>query len=86
MAIHGFRGPVASAIEPRIGAKYQLSENHSLSMAYGMHSQTAPLQVYFNQVRDGSGNNIRPNENLDFTKSQHYVVGYDLKLSETMNI
>lgn len=76
----------ASAVEPRIGVRYQVADHHALSFAYGMHSQTAPIDVYFKQVYDQQGQTYRPNEDLDLTHSQHFVLGYDWTLSETMRL
>ncbi|MGZ4057860.1 MAG: TonB-dependent receptor [Bacteroidia bacterium] len=72
-------------IEPRAGLKYQFKSNQSLSFAYGLHSQMQQTYLYF-AVPDTivSNNNLVPNtnkeltnKNLDFTKSQHFVLGYD---------
>ncbi|MEI8273767.1 MAG: TonB-dependent receptor [Paludibacter sp.] len=67
------------AVEPRFGFKYELNSNSSLSLGYGLHSQMQPVNVYFlqNQLVDGSYE--YNNKNLDFTKSQHLVLGYDLQ-------
>lgn len=62
-----------AAVEPRAGIKWQLLEKHALSIAYGMHHQMQPFEIYF--LQDQSGFN--PNKNLDFTRSQHLVAGYD---------
>lgn len=68
----------ATSLEPRLGLKYQLNEKNNISIGYGMHSQMQPIDVYFlrNQLTDGSY--IQSNKNLDFTRSMHYVVGYEV--------
>jgi hypothetical protein len=38
-----------------------------------------PINVYFLQTTDGSGNIVYNNKNLDFTKSHHFVVGYTIQ-------
>jgi hypothetical protein len=68
----------SSSIEPRIGLKYQLSEKHSLSMGYGMHSQMQPTDVYFYRTRLADGSYELTNRELGFTNSQHFVIGYDI--------
>ncbi len=60
------------ALEPRVGLKYELNNRNSISFGMGLHSQMQPINMYFN----GSG--ASSNINLGFTKSQHYVLGYDL--------
>lgn len=67
----------SKSIEPRIGLKYQLNTKNSVSLGYGMHSQMQPTDIYFyrSQLQDGSY--VQSNKNLGFTKSQHFVIGYD---------
>jgi hypothetical protein len=65
-------------IEPRIGAKYQFKPTQALSLAYGLHSRLEILNYYF--VKDNINQNS--NEDLDFTKSHHLVLGYDISLTE----
>jgi hypothetical protein len=65
-------------IEPRVGTRYQFKPTQALSLAYGLHSRLERLDYYF--VKDNTGQSI--NNNLDFTKSHHFVVGYDVTLSE----
>jgi hypothetical protein len=62
-----------TAVEPRVGLKYALSKTQSVSAAYGIHHQLQPLLSYYYQDEEGR----KTNEDLDFSRSQHYVVGYD---------
>jgi hypothetical protein len=66
------------SIEPRIGLKYQIHPKHTLSAGYGMHSQMQPSDVYFYRSINGDGTIDQSNKNLDFTRSQHFVLGYDV--------
>lgn len=66
------------SIEPRIGLKYQLNRKNGLSAGYGMHSQTQPTDVYFYRSQNSDGSYSQTNSDLGFTKSQHFVLGYDL--------
>lgn len=68
----------SSSIEPRIGLKYQLNPKNSLSIGYGMHSQMQPTDVYFFRTPNSDGTYNQSNKELDFTRSQHFVVGYDV--------
>jgi len=65
------------AIEPRIGLKYQLMKNSTLSFGYGMHCQMQALDAYFIQSFDSVGNAQQLNKELDFTRSQQLVLGYE---------
>ena len=71
-----------SSIEPRWNIKYQLRANQSLAFGAGLHSQTQPLEVYMYQTRDAFGQTQRTNHELDFTKSLHSVLGYDINFSK----
>jgi hypothetical protein len=67
------------SLEPRIGIRYELNNKNSLSFGYGLHSQTQPLNVYFLQTTNPDGSYNYDNLNLGFTKSHHFVLGYDLQ-------
>ena len=62
--------------EPRLGLKYDLNSKSSLSAGLGLHAQMQPLNMYFNQLHNSTSNT---NQELGYTKSQHYVLGYDLQ-------
>ena len=66
------------SLEPRMGWKYQINPKNVLSLGYGMHSQMQPTDVYFYRTLDTAGNYVQTNSDLDFTRSQHFVLGYDL--------
>ncbi len=68
----------STSIEPRAGLKYQLNQKHSLSVGYGLHSQMQPTDVYFYRSLNTDGSYDQSNKNLDFTKSHHFVLGYDV--------
>ena len=70
----------ATTIEPRLGLKYVINNKSSWSLGYGLHSQMQPINVYFLQTQNPDGSYSYNNKDLDFTKSQHYVLGYDLQL------
>ncbi|MCC6287921.1 MAG: TonB-dependent receptor [Chitinophagaceae bacterium] len=73
----------ASAIEPRAGLKYDISNRHSLNLGYGMHSQMQSPVIYFFQSYV-DGNIVYSNKELGFTKSQHIVLGYNYKINPTL--
>ena len=72
------------SFEPRFGVKWNFNRKQSLSFGYGIHSKSAPLYVFFQRVETEPGNYIQTNINLDFMKSQHFVIGYDYKLSQNL--
>ena len=67
------------SVEPRMSLKYELNEKSSLNLGYGLHSQMQPINVYFLQTPNPDGSYSYLNKNLDFTKSHHLVLGYDLQ-------
>ncbi len=68
----------STSLEPRAALKYQLTEQSTLTLGFGMHSQMQPMDSYFYQSTNPDGSIDRSNEKLDFTKSQHYVAGYEI--------
>ena len=67
----------SKSFEPRLGLKYQLNEKNVLSAGVGVHSQMQPTDVYFYRTKQLDNSYIQTNKNLDFTRSVHYVLGYD---------
>lgn len=68
-------------VEPRASLTYALSPSNKLTLGYGMHNQTAPLPILFLN-EDVEGEFLQTNKNLDFVRSQHYVLAYDAKLAK----
>ncbi|MBL7766684.1 MAG: TonB-dependent receptor [Chitinophagaceae bacterium] len=68
----------ASSIEPRAGLRYAITEKSTLSAGFGLHSQMQPTDVYFYRDRLPDGSYDQSNLDLGFTRSQHYVIGYDV--------
>ena len=76
----------ASSLEPRLGLNWQLSENQKLSLGYGLHSKTQTLSTYFLGTRLNDGSLIETNKKLGLTKSNQFVLGYDLSLSNNLRL
>ena len=73
------------SLEPRLGLRWDTKENQSLNFAAGLHSQMQPYYIYFHLLPldwDKSMQNI----NLQFTRSIHYVLGYDYSLKQNSRI
>jgi hypothetical protein len=67
------------SVEPRLGLKYDINSKSSLNFGYGLHSQMQPINVYFLQTQNTDGSYSYNNKNLDFTRSHHFVLGYDIQ-------
>ncbi len=73
-------------LEPRFGFSWRITKNQSINLGYGVHSQTQSLPVYFVETCNSERTEYwRTCENLDFSKSQHFVIGYSNKFSENWN-
>lgn len=67
-----------SIVEPRVGIKYNLTENSVLASGVGMHSQTQPIYTYTYHQNDSEGNKVYHNQNMDFSRSLHSVISYSV--------
>jgi len=74
------------SIEPRWNIKYQFKPNQSVAFGAGLHSQTQPLEVYFYQTKNNLSQIVLTNKNLDFVKSVHGVMGYDISFSKQFRL
>ena len=71
-------------IEPRLGLRYQVKQNHSIGLAYGLHSRLERLNYYFNNSLTTGQTAV--NKNLDFTKAHHFVLSYDWNISDLVHL
>ena len=74
------------ALEPRIALHWQFSRNHAFSLGYGLHSQLEDIGLYL--VNDaGNSETIRqPNRNLNFDRSEHFVLGYEYSIRPDLHL
>lgn len=72
-------------IEPRAGFTYQINSSNTVLFNYGLHSQLQPLPVYLYQQTNGAIVD-KSNQNLDFTKAHHFVLGYEKRLQNNWRI
>ena len=70
------------AIEPRLAVNWTFLPGQKLNVGYGLHHQTQPLPILRLQSLDESGQIQYTNESLDFSRSQHFVLGYDNKFAK----
>ena len=70
------------SIEPRASVKYQLNPKSDIALAYGLHSKTESLGLYF--VKDNLGN--EPNKELKLMKSNHIVASFNSMLNDQLKL
>jgi hypothetical protein len=70
------------SFEPRLAFKYQINEKNSLALAYGLHSKTESLPIYF--IKDDLGN--QPNKALNLMKSNHFVLSFNSMLTDNLKL
>lgn len=75
-----------AALEPRVAVNWQFSPKSTLNLGYGMHHQTQPLPVFLFRERRPDGTAVETNTNLGFTRSQHFVLGWDFKPAASWRI
>ncbi|MDD2797998.1 MAG: TonB-dependent receptor [Bacteroidales bacterium] len=74
-------------VEPRFGLQWQATTNQTVSLGYGLHSQIQPRTTYFYKgYNDLTGQYSQNNRDLKSTKSQHFVLGYDVHLGKEFRV
>jgi len=71
----------ATSLEPRAGLRWEVRPDRALSLGYGLHSQIEDLRIYFARPIDAADGEL-PNQELDFARAQHVVLGYDQRLGD----
>jgi hypothetical protein len=79
------------SLEPRLGVSWAFAPQQKLSLGYGIHTQMAPTMDYFRQVNLQDDPSLQPvyfqpNTNLAFTRSTHYVIGYDYFMTPSLRL
>ncbi len=75
----------SQSVEPRLGMRWAVNDNNVITAGYGIHSQMQPLYQYF--AHDTSSPpNVMKNYNTGFTRSHHFVLGYDKVLSKELRL
>jgi len=75
------------AIEPRISLKWQLNTKQSLNAGFGMHSQLQARYIYCVQTYDEVNDTYSvTNEDVKYTRSNHYVLGYNYLINPDFRI
>jgi len=73
------------SIEPRWGMSYRLNPKSSINLGYGLHSQLPNEILQYSQEILPDGSIFQPNLDLAYTKSHHFVAGYQRAFSRTWN-
>ncbi|OOV20344.1 TonB-dependent receptor [Flavobacterium sp. LM4] len=66
--------------ETRSALSYAVNPKNTISFGYGLHHQSVPVPILF-LSENINGDRVQTNKNLDLVKSEHYVLGYDVKLA-----
>ena len=74
------------SVEPRVGISYQPRPRHTLSAGYGLHSRTEGFATYMTRFPEAADSSLRPNQNLDFIKTHHLVLGYRGLISDYLKL
>jgi len=75
-----------SAFEPRLGLKYKLGKQRTLSAGLGLHSQIQPFYTYYYHLLDQNENKVYHNGSMGLTKSFHSVLGYNKRYKNNLSI
>ncbi len=76
----------SQVFEPRTSIRYEINEQHALSAGFGLHSQLQPRLFYFLQTLMPDSSYRRTNYNLDFSKSNQFVVAYDFLINKNLRL
>lgn len=74
------------SVEPRFSYQQQIGKFHSLSLAYGLHSQALGMGSYFTKETTGFGNPALVNKDLKMIKSHHLILAYDVTFLKNYHI
>lgn len=67
------------SIEPRLGIKFQATEQQSFSLAFGLHSRMLPIGNYFTRI-----NGREVNRDANFIRAMHLIGGFDQLLGQSL--
>lgn len=75
-----------STIEPRFAMNYKPNRSSTWSLGYGNHSALESIHHYFTRIENQSAQTTEPNKDLGLLKANHFVLGYERKLSKNLLI
>jgi hypothetical protein len=68
-------------VEPRLAFNFKVSDNQTINLGYGLHHQNSPIPIMLAEKVDANGVISLPNQDLKFTRSNQFVLGYDYKFA-----
>jgi len=74
------------SLEPRFGLKYSRFSGHSINFGFGLHSQLLPRMFYVVENESNPGEIDPFNKNLGFSRSIHFVFGYNYHISQNLRL
>jgi len=74
------------SVEPRAAVRWAFAPTQSISFGYGNHSQLEDISVYLSRKSLSGGSSAQPNLNLDFSRANHFVLGYDKMFSQNLHL
>jgi hypothetical protein len=75
------------SLEPRVSAQWKFHPKQSFNLGFGIHSQMQPRMIYFTQSYDTAQNKYwETNHNVNFSKSNHFVAGYNYLINENFRL
>ncbi|MEM8939211.1 MAG: TonB-dependent receptor [Bacteroidota bacterium] len=75
---HGFTKDFIA--EPRVAVSWQQSPVQRWSFAYGLHGQSIPAPILFYREEVAPEVSVQTNDELEFMKAHHFVLGMDRNL------
>ncbi len=70
-------------LEPRLALKWKFFPQHSLALAYGLHSRREKLDYYF--IETEVKGEKKTNKYLDFSKANHFGLTYDWNINSNLH-
>lgn len=75
----------SKSLEPRAGLRWRAGSSDVLTFGYGLHSQMQPLYQYFAHLPQNPST-VMHNYNMGFTRSHHFVGGYEHQFSNVLRV
>lgn len=75
-----------STVEPRIAINWQPGARSIFSAGYGNHSMMESVHHYFARVEQPDGSVTEPNKDLGLLRANHYVLGYEYRLTPNVRL
>jgi CarboxypepD_reg-like domain/TonB-dependent Receptor Plug Domain len=75
----------STSVEPRFAMSYQANSSNAFTFGYGLHSQMQNITTYFIPTKGKTGT-VFTNRDLGFTKSQHFILGYEKNITDNLRL